>query len=253
MPASSEGKSVLETILILARRLFVEGDPVSGKSSARRALAEHLKAGDDFAVLTLNADSGIDLLSGLSDILSSQIFWPITPHGARHWVQQLSRTGGPPLVVAVDDFDGARGSFSRELEALTSPLFGERIRIVLALDTGAAHRLLTSSNGRTPSALMRRDPECIALAPLDDDEFATACDHLREHQISIMVGGERSREYRLLWVLRTMAGLIWAGRTLEHGMVATLPPIPTLELLGHPMERHCESFVTSFFAVTRVE
>lgn len=220
------------------RLVIVEGDPVSGRSSALRALAEDLNAGDDFAVLTLDADSGVDLFSALSDILSAQIFWPITPHEARHWVQQLSRTGGPPLVLAVDDFDGARGSFRRDLEAFTSPLFGERIRIVLALDTGAAHRLLTSGNGRTPSALMRRDPARIALAPLDDDEFATACDHLREHRISIMAGGERSREYRLPWVLRTMVGLILAGRTLEPGMAATLPPIPTLELLGQAERRY---------------
>lgn len=219
------------------RLVFVEGDPVSGKSSALRALAENLKA-DDFAVLTLDADSGIDLFSALSDILSSQIFWPITPHEARHWVQQLSRTEGPPLVVAVDDFDGARGRFRQDLEALTSPLFGDRVRVVLALDTGAAHRLLTSGNGRTPSVLARRDPVRITLAPLDNDEFANACDHLSKHRISIMAGGERSREYRLPWVLRTMVGSILADRIVEPGMVATLPPIPTLEILGQTERRY---------------
>lgn len=228
-------KAVAEAVKALKdgkRLVFVEGDPVSGKSSALRALAEQLNAGDNFAVLTLDADSGIDLFSALSDILSSQLFWPITPHEARHWVQQLSRTEGPPLVVAVDDFNGDRGSFRQDLEALTSQLFGDRIRVVLALDPGAAHRLLTSGNGRTPSALMRRAPERFFLEPLDDDEFATARDHLEEHGISIMAGGERSREYRLPWVLRTMVGSILAGRTLEPGMLATLPPIPTVELLG---------------------
>jgi hypothetical protein len=85
---------------------------------------------------------------------------------------------------------------------------------------------------------MRRHPERFALAPLEDDEFATACDHLKEHRISIMAGGERSREYRLPWVLRTMVGLILADRTLEPGEVATLPPIPTLELLGQTERRH---------------
>jgi len=220
------------------RLVFVEGDPVSGKSSALRALAAHLNAGDDFAMLMLDADSGIDLFGALSDILSSQIFWPITPHEARHWVQQLSRTHGPPLVIAVDDFDGARGSFRRDLEALTSPLFGERVRVVLALDTRAAHRLLTAGNGRTPSALMRRNPERFALAPLDDDEFADACNHLEEHRISIMAGGERSREYRLPWVLRTMVGLVLTDWTPEPGKGATLPPIPTLGLLDHAERRY---------------
>jgi len=220
------------------RLVFVEGDPVSGKSSALRALAGHLNTGDDFAMLTLDADSGIDLFGTLSDILSSQISWPITPHEARDWIQLLSRTGGPPLVVAVDDFDGARGSFRQDLEALTSPLFGERIRVVLALDTGAAHRLLTSGNGRSPSALKRRAPERFALTPLDDDEFATACDHLKEHGISIMAGGERSREYRLPWVMRTMASLVLADRPLEPEKVAILPPIPTIELLGQSERRY---------------
>ncbi|NIY96695.1 MAG: hypothetical protein HWE39_06280 [Oceanospirillaceae bacterium] len=234
-------KAVAEAVKALKdgkRLVFVEGDPVSGKSSALRALAEQLNAGDNFAVLTLDADSGIDLFSALSDILSSQLFWPITPHEARHWVQQLSRTEGPPLVVAVDDFGGARGRFRQDLEALTSPLFGDRIRVVLALDTGAAHRLLTSSNGRTPSALKRRDPERFFLEPLDDDEYATARDHLKEHGISIMAGGERSREYRLPWVLRSMVGSILAGPTLEPGTVAILPPIPTLQLLSQVEQRY---------------
>lgn len=220
------------------RLVIVEGDPISGKSSALRALAEELNAGDDFAVLTLDADSGIDLFGALSDILSSHIFWPITPHEARHWIQQLSRTNGPPLVVAVDDFDGSRGGFRRDLEALTSPLFGERIRVVLAVDTGAAHRLLTASNGRTPSALLRRDPERLSLTPLDDDEFATARHHLQEHRISIMSGGERSREYRLPWVLRTMVGLALSNWTPAPEKGVTLPPIPTLDLLDQAERRY---------------
>ena len=220
------------------RLVFVEGDPVSGKSSALRALVAHFNADDEFALLALDADSGIDLFGSLSDILSSQIFWPITPHEARYWIQQLSRTEGPPLVVAVDDFDGGRGSFRRDLEALTSPLFGERIRVVLALDTGAAHRLLTAGNGRTPSALMRRDPDRFTLAPLDDDEFRAACEHLKEHRVSIMSGGERSRDYRLPWVLRTMVSVVLTTWTPEPGNVATLPPIPTLELLNQAERRY---------------
>lgn len=224
------------------RVVFVEGDPVSGKSSALRAIVTDLNAGTDFAVLTLDADSGLDLFGSLSDILSSQFFWPVTPHEARHWIQQLSRTEGPPLVVAVDDFDGTRGNFRRDLEALTSPLFGERIRVVLALDTGAAHRLLTAGNGRSPSTLMRREPERFTLAPLDDQEFADAREHLRKHRISIMAGGERSWEYRLPWVLRTMLGTVLANRTLEPYSGAVLPPIPTLNLLDVAERRYRDAF-----------
>ena len=218
--------------------MIVEGDPVSGKSSALRALERDLNTGDDFAVLMLDADSGIDMFGALSDIMSSQIFWPITPHEARHWIQQLSWTSGPALVVAVDDFDGGRGSFRRDLEAITSPLFGDRIRVVLALDTGAAHRLLISGNGRTPSALMRRAPERFALAPLDDDEFAIACDHLIQHGVSIMAGGERSREYRLPWVLRTMVSMLLADQPLEPDKVKYLPPIPTIEIMFQAERRY---------------
>lgn len=219
------------------RLVFIEADPLSGKSSALRALASALAGDDRFAVLALDADAGIDLFTALADILSAHLFWPITPHEARHWIQQLSRTEGTPLVLAIDDFDGGRDNFRRDLESLSSQLFGDRIRIVLALDSTAARRLRTASNGRTQSALMRRGPELLTLGPLDNEEFAEAREHLEEHGVVIMDGGERSREYRQPWVLRAMVSAILADRSPAPGMGITIPSIPTLDLLTRAEER----------------
>ncbi|MEY8838944.1 hypothetical protein AB9K41_07925 [Cribrihabitans sp. XS_ASV171] len=154
------------------RLVFVEGDPVSGKSSALRAIAGHLNTGDDFAMLTLDADSGIDLFGTLSDILSSRISWPITPHEAREWVQLLSRTGGPPLVVAVDDFDGARGSFRQDLEALTSPLFGE--------PEHAATFVAVAKDSESLPLMIRIDAALTQLAHFSGDASETAAELLKE-------------------------------------------------------------------------
>lgn len=233
-------KAVADAVSALrggTRLVLIEGDPVAGKSSALRALTKELNEGDEFAVLTLDADAGMDLFGALSDILSSEVFWPITPPEARHWIQQLSRIDGLPLVFAIDDFDGGRGSFRRDLEALTSQLFGDRIRVVLALDAGASARLLKAGNGRTPSSLARRGPQCFEIGPLDDREFADACEHLETHGIRIMAGGERSKDYRQPWVLRTMVGAVLGNWTPEPGKGATLPSIPTLELLEQAKAR----------------
>ena len=230
-------RGAIDTLDTGARLVVIEGGPLAGKSNALRALAENLKARSDYAVMLLDADSGIDLFHALADIWSAHFSWPLTPFEARHWTQQLSRVSGPALVLAVDDFDGTRSSFRRDLEALTSELFGDRIRIVLALDVDAAQRLNVASNGRTASILKRRAAATLAVGKLDDEEFADARDYLLELGIRIMEGGEHTPELRIPWVLRAMCTPLLAQKRPSLSHFVTLPSIPTLELLRRELEK----------------
>jgi len=213
------------------RLILIEGDAVVGKSSALRELVQSLETDPDFDVMILDADSGLDLFTALADIWSAHFAWPLTAAEARHWVQQLSRTPGPALVLAIDDFDGRRSGFRRDLEALTSDLFGDRIRVVLALDPTAAERLSVASNGRTASALKRRGARRLQLGRLSDEEFEQAERHLSTHGVSVMPGAQHTPSLRLPWVLRAM----WAAALAKRpgpNMSLVLPSVLGLRLLA---------------------
>lgn len=214
-----------------SKLVLIEGGPLAGKSSALRELADALTGRDEFAVMLLDADSGMDLFTTLADIWSTYFSWPLTPFEARHWVQQMSRATGPALVLAIDDFDGMRGSFRRDLEALTSELFGDRIRVVLAIDEGSAQRLSIASNGRTASTLRRRGAESFVVGKIDDGEFANAKAYLESHGVGIMPGGEHTPELRLPWVLRAMCSEVMAAGRPSDAHFAMLPSVPNLNLL----------------------
>ena len=224
-------KDALEALAEGSRLILLEGEALGGKSSALRELADRLAHDENFVVMVLDADSGIDLFAALADIWSAHFAWPLTRHEARHWTQQLSQTNGPRLVLAIDDFDGDRGGFRRDLEALTSDLFGERIRIVLAVEPHAAQNLMSASNGRTPSTLRRRAAKRFTVGKLSDIEFGHATALLRDRGVFILKGGQHTPELRLPWVLRAMA----AGplsRTRAPNSVAVLGSVPSLDLLG---------------------
>lgn len=224
-------KAAIKALEDGTRLLFITGGPLGGKSSALRELSSELATSDEFAVMMLDADSGIDLFSTLSDILSAHFFWPLSPFEARHWVQQLSRTTGPALVLAIDDFDGSRGSFLRDLEALTSDLFGDRIRVALAVDEAAGQRLSLAGNGRASSALKRRGATDHPVGKLSDSEFASAKQYLRNLGVLITPGGEHTPELRLPWVLRAMCSdPLSEGRPSEMHF-HTIASMPTLWLL----------------------
>lgn len=215
-----------------SRLVLIEGDALAGKSSALRELARRLADEEEFDVMLLDADSGIDLFGALADIWSAHFAWPLTPHEARHWTQQLSRTEGPKLVLAIDDFDGVRGGFRRDLEAMTSDLFGDRIRVVLAVQPGATQRLMSASNGRAPSILQRRAAKCFRIGRLSDPEFGYAVTWLKQQGIFILKGGEHVPELRIAWVLRAMVAGPMAQPHRNPNAIAVLGSMPSLNLIG---------------------
>lgn len=212
------------------RLILIEGGPLSGKSTALRELSAALNSSEKYAVMLLDADSGMDLFTTLADIWSSHFSWPLTPFEARHWTQQLSGSSGPVLVLALDDFDGTRGSFRRDLEALTSDLFGDRVRVVLAMDQGAARRLAMATNGRSPSTLKRRGLDTFTIGKLGDDEFDAAEAHIKAHGVLMMPGSRHTPELRLPWVLRAMcSGALSSARpSVKHHVVLASLPSPDL-------------------------
>lgn len=213
------------------RLILIEGAPLAGKSSALRELAGELAENDDFAVMLLDADSGIDLFTTLADVMSAHFGWPLTPFEARQWVQQYSRSTGPALVLAVDDFDGAQRNFRQDLEALTSELFGDRVRVILSLDEGAAYRLSLASNGRATSAVKRRGAKSFAIGKLNDVEFRKIWEYLSLQGIQIMPGGEHTPALRLPWVMRLMCDQALAGGRPSEEHFAIVPSVPYMGIL----------------------
>lgn len=227
------------------RLVLIEGGPLSGKSNALRELAQLTAAHPDLAVLYIDADPGVDLFEQLSLILSGALNWPITRDEARQWLVSLSRANGPALVIAVDNMGPDRDDLRRDLEALTSNLFGMNIRVVVAVDDSVAAQLARLRNGRTPSSLMKRAAR-LALGPLDGEEFRVAETHLARHRMSLITGARYSPELRAPWVLRAMAAEAATSDEYQNpSLVAAMSPVPGLDLISHVRD-HFDTSETPF-------
>lgn len=219
------------------RLILLEGPPLSGKSNVLRELTVRSEEDHNTAVLFVEADSGANIFRGIADALSNALSWPITREEARNWVLQLSKTTGPRLVIAVDGLGIQRDDIRRDVEDLSSQVFGDSITVVLALDDSVAERLVNNSTGRKLSAIGRRAIR-IGLTRLDDDEFRLAAEILWSQRMGIMKGGEKSPELRITWILRAVAShIVSEKRYADTNLAAALLPLLSLDLIQHTRDQ----------------
>jgi len=219
------------------RFLVIEGGPLAGKSNILREMAQITRSSDDIAVLYLDADSGLDLYGRLAFILSHTLDWAVTADEARHWLVQLSRAGGPMLALAIDNIGPDRDDIRRDLESITSNLFGPGARVVLAADDFVADQVCRSRNGRGPSSLGRRAAR-IGVSPLDDEEFTVAQAYMANRRLTFVHGARHCAELREPWLLRAMAAdAVTAPEYGNVNLVAAMSPVPGQELIGYALRR----------------
>ncbi|AIQ88709.1 hypothetical protein [Methylobacterium oryzae] len=229
-------KATHETMKLLEaghRLITIEGGPLVGKSNVLRELTQRTNQTDAFVLLYLDADVGLNLFERVALILADALDWPLTAEEARRWLTNLSRAGGPILVLAVDHIGPDRDDLRRDLETLTTNLFGPGVRVVLAVDDTVAEQLVNQRNGRGKSAFGRRAAR-ISLYPLDNQEFKFAQWHLAASRLTFVDGAHHSSELRAPWLLRTMAAdAATSDEYQNQNLVAAMSPVPGLELIEH--------------------
>ncbi|MES0110026.1 hypothetical protein [Mesorhizobium sp. M0013] len=221
------------------RLILVEGPPLIGKSNVLRELVQKTRKGDKFATLLLEA-TGSGAMQALADTLAGKLDWPVTREEARSWLMRLSRAAEEPvLVLAVDGLGPRQTGFLQEIEELTSPAFGNGVRVVVAVDDTAAQRLI-AGNGRSPSMIGRRAKR-VTVGHLDDKEFDEAQANLWEHRIGMMLGAASSLELRFPWVLRAMVWtIIENSRHGQPEFMAVLSPLVSLRLIAEARRQFIE-------------
>ena len=215
-----------------ARLILIQGPPLSGKSNALRELAEVMYQAEE-VVLYIDADRGLDLFDRLSGLLSEFLDWPVTSDEAKHWLTTVSKSGGPPLILAIDNVGTDQDGIYRAVEELVSGRYGVGVRIVLGVDDVVAEQMMLKRDGRGPSKLADK-AVLLNLGPLDDEEFVAAAPTLSDHRFGIMVGGWFCSQYREPWILRAMcAGRAQDPRYLKPDSICLFPPVSDLEIFDH--------------------
>jgi hypothetical protein len=233
-----KASAITEAELTQGRQfVLIEGAPLVGKSSLMREMVHRTVTSPDFAVLFLVADEGAGIFQAIADILSTSLSWPVTADEARTWLRSVSRANGPSLVLAVDGVGPEHVRLRRELEDLSSSVFGSQLRLLVTVDDAVTTTLIEHPRGRQASTLGRRIDGRIELAPLDDDEFELAAQTLWEHRMAIMHGGHSSAELRVPWILRALGGRYAPEPGEQPDKAAVLPSQLSLGLIAHARER----------------
>ena len=233
-------QDVIQKLRDRKRLILVEGPPLIGKSNVLRELTKQTENADDFAVLFIEADTGTGILQKLADTLSQALDWPANKDEVRAWLRHLSHSDGPALVFAVDGGGLDRDALREDIADLSSSIFGQSLRIVVALDDTVADRLVVTSSGRKLSAIGRRAVR-VPLDRLDDGEFAAAMHILQDHRVSMMNGAEVSPDLRLPWVLRSvMSAITSQPQYADKNLGTFVPPLLGLELIAHTRTRFCD-------------
>jgi hypothetical protein len=221
------------------RLVLLDGPPLSGKSCVLRELSAKTCASDDVAVLFVEADGngGAGVIQSLANMLSDALGWSVTLDGTRTWLRRLSSSSGPALVLVIDGVGDVRDEVRRDIEELTSNVYGPKLRAVLAVDDTIVDRLVLNETGRKATAIGRRAAR-IPLGALNDAEFKEALRHLYDdHSAGIMPGCHATPEYRVPWLLRTIVAGVVSNPKYQEGNCALLPPLLGLDLIAYARER----------------
>jgi hypothetical protein len=209
-----------------ARLVLVSGPPLSGKTNVLEQLVRMINpqvAGGLF----LECGAG-EVFRKVADLLADTLNWPVDPEAARTWVRQVSRAGGPLLLLAIDRLDPEDRDDVRMVEDLTSGAFGPALRVIIGLDEDATRRALQSADGRRESPIGRR-AEVVEVTDLAEPEFRWALDALAALDMGIMEGGQHSPDLRKPWLLQAMATRL-SG--IKREGIGVFPAVPGLEILA---------------------
>lgn len=218
------------------RLILIEGPPLIGKSNILRDLAGRTRKADRFATLLIEVGrSGI--VQAVADSLANRLDWPVTKEEARAWLMQLSRGDQDlHLVLALDGIDPRDKVAIAEIEDLSSGRFGDGLRLVVAFDDSAVHRILESKGGRDQSQIGRRAAR-IAVDRLSDVEFRAAVNMMSDMRIWLMRGAQSARELRFPWALRMRAWSVMQNAKFgDPNWGVTLAPLMGLEMITHARE-----------------
>lgn len=218
------------------RLILIEGPPLIGKSNILRDLAGRTRKADQFATLLIEVGrSGI--VQAVADGWANRLNWPVTKEEARAWLRQLSRGDqNLHLVLALDGIDPRDKKAIAEIEDLSSDRFGDGLRVVVAFDDSAVHRILESKGGRGQSQIGRRAAR-IAVDRMSDAEFRAAVNMMSEMRIWLMRGAQSARELRFPWALRMRAWSVMQNAKFgDPNWGVSLTPLMGLEMIAHARE-----------------
>lgn len=219
------------------RVIAIEGAPLIGKSHILRELAISTETADDMAVLLVEASgtAATGIAEEVARLLGDAVGWRISAAEARHWLQQLSRTNGPTLVIAIDALGLEHEAIRGELEILSAQAMGAKLKFVIEADTSVIDRLWLGESRRKETPFARRGVR-VEVEKLDDEEFDHALRVLDGLGVDFMKGADKADEYRQPWVLHAMAANVIGDPMMEQGMSAVLPPLLSLSLFHHTRE-----------------
>jgi len=213
------------------RLLILEGPPLSGKSNVLRELCDYMPQSDPITTLYVEAGVGRGALQSIADALERSLNWPVTPQEARDWLVRVSNHQDKRLVLAFDSLQATDVGSVKEIEDLSSNVFGPSLSIVVAVDEAVSQSLRMAPNGRSASALGRRS-KVVRVGQLQDNEFRVAREFLSLRRVFLMQGADMAPEYREPWVLRAIGSSAHAAledKPETQGL--TLPSLLGLRLI----------------------
>lgn len=238
---------VLRQVSSGARLILLEGAPLAGKSNVLREICLRTMQHQAFATLYVESGVGCGILQSLADALTRSLAWSVTREEARSWLVRVSQASEHRLLLAIDGLDPTDSETRREIEDLSSTVFGPGISVIVAVDDATADKLVSAPNGLTASAIGRRALR-IALGPLDDLEFQIAQQVLSKLRIGFMHGAGATPEFRQPWVLRAIcAPVLERIEQTEPHLSVALPPLLSLDLIRHARERFADPELRRLF------
>ncbi|SFB19169.1 Type I restriction enzyme R protein N terminus (HSDR_N) [Pseudomonas sp. NFIX10] len=232
-------RATLEVIRLFKgnqKLILLEGSSLVGKSNVLRELCEQTAKIEWGATFYIETETGSSILQSVADALEEQLNWPVTPTEARSWLKQVSQGGGPDLILAIDGLNSDDREVRKEIEDLSSSKFGQHLKLVVALDTTVASRIVITKS-RSPSPIGRRAVR-VEVEPLDDNEYAHAVLALLSNRLALMQGAFFTPDYRNPWVLRSVAAstLSRLDDECQETILALLPMLNT-ELIQYARDR----------------
>lgn len=227
---------VIDFLMNDQKLVLLEGSSLVGKSNVLRELCE-LTAGNEVgATLYIETETGSSILQCIADALESHLNWPVTVEEARYWLKQVSVANGPDLILAIDGLNSDDRVVRREIEDLSSTKFGKHLKLVVALDTTVASRIVITK-GRSKSPIGRRAVR-VEVEPLDNNEFLHAVQTLLDNRLALMQGAFYTPDYRHPWVLRSVAASALSSLEGEsqETILAILPMLNT-DLIQYARDR----------------
>ncbi|MHB1529882.1 MAG: type I restriction endonuclease [Acidiferrobacteraceae bacterium] len=235
---------VLSLVAQNAKLVIVEGPPLTGKSSVLRDITQRIERHPDIATLYIE---GRSILQGLADALARSLAWPASQDEARDWLMRVSRSNGRKLLLVIDGLDIDDRETCKEIEDLSSSVFGDGLTVIVAMDDSVAEQIVSTSGGRSASAIGRR-AQRVTVGPLNDHEFDAAQRVLSERRIHLMHGAYATPEFRQPWVLRAISARVLDQiNHADESLSVVLPSLLGLELIGQARRRFTDEKLRRLF------